>query len=76
MPIDIANFLYILWAENKMWSLVKIFLINSPSYWGGVGGVFVPLTLKSKLFNRSQENLVTRISHFRVYICVLEATSL
>ena len=41
----------------------------------GVGGVFIPLTKKSKLLNKSRRNFVIIISLSRVYICVCEAIS-
>ena len=59
MTIDIAYFLYIfgdnganmlyLWAVNKMCSHFP----NKFTVIIGVGGVFVPLTQKSKLLNES-----------------------
>ena len=74
MTIYIAYFLYIFGdnganmlysrAVNKMCSrLPNVFTVIL-----GVGGVFVPLTQKSKLLNNPHLNLATSISISMVYI--------
>ena len=74
MTVDIAYFLYIFGdnganvlyslAVNKMCSrLPNLFIVIL-----GVGGVFVPLTQKSKLLKNPHVNLATSIGISRVYI--------